>query len=132
MQPPSLSRCDIILVDLNPPEPSIQVGVRPAAVVSNDAHNQSRHPGVIICPMTDAAKSVPGFPGHVLIPAGVAGCTKDSVIMAEQIRLIRRSRIRSVLGHLPVRDLRQSRRLECEPLKAVTQEPPEGDLLPPK
>ncbi|MGQ9630995.1 MAG: type II toxin-antitoxin system PemK/MazF family toxin [bacterium] len=101
MFPPPLRRGDVILVDLNPPEPSIQAGVRPAVIVSNDAHNASRHPGVIICPITDAAKGVAGFPGHVLIPAGVAGCTKDSIIMAEQIRLIRRSRIRSVLGHLP-------------------------------
>ena len=117
MAPPSVRRGDVIRVNPNPPEPSIQAGIRPAVIVSNDAHNASRHPGVIICPLTDAEKGVAGFPGHVFIPAGIAGCTKDSIIMAEQIRLIRRSRIRSVLGHLPsdyISQLNQTLRVALE------------------
>lgn len=97
----SIKRGDIILANLNPPEPAIQAGVRPCVVVSNNAHNMSHHPGIIICPITDAIKGIAEFPGHVIIPCGIAGCTKDSVVMTEQIRLIRRSRIIEVKGHLP-------------------------------
>jgi len=96
-----LKRGDIVLVNLNPSEPAIQSGIRPAVIVSNDAHNLSRHPGVIICPVTDAVKGLIKFPGHVMISAGTGGCTKDSIIMTEQIRLIRRSRIIENKGHLP-------------------------------
>jgi mRNA interferase MazF len=97
----SLKRGDIILANLNPPEPAIQAGVRPCVIVSNNAHNQSHHPGVIICPVTDATKGIIEFPGHVIIPQGIAGCIKASIIMTEQIRLIRRSRIIEIKGHLP-------------------------------
>jgi mRNA interferase MazF len=96
-----LTRGDLVLADLNPPEPAIQSGVRPCVIVSNNAHNKSRHPGVIVCPLTDAVKGIKEFPGHIIIPSGMGGCTKDSVIMTEQIRLIRRNRIIEVIGSLP-------------------------------
>jgi mRNA interferase MazF len=103
----NFSRGCIVLVDLNPPEPAIQAGIRPCVIVSNNAHNSSRHPGVIICPVTDAHKGVKDFPGHVFIPSGIAGCKKDSVILTEQIRLINRNRIIEVTDHLPQNIIRQ-------------------------
>jgi mRNA interferase MazF len=36
----------------------------------------------------------------VLVPAGVAGLSQDSVVLCEQIRVIDKSRIIRVLGHL--------------------------------
>ncbi len=101
MDIPALTRGNLVYANLNPPEPAIQSGIRPCVIVSNNAHNASRHPGVIVCPLTDAVKGVKEFPGHIFIPSGIGGCKKDSVIMAEQIRLIRRNRIIEITGNLP-------------------------------
>lgn len=40
------------------------------------------------------------LPSHVFIPAGIGGLSQDSVILCEQIRVIDKSRIIRVLGHL--------------------------------
>ncbi|TAE99545.1 MAG: type II toxin-antitoxin system PemK/MazF family toxin, partial [Oscillatoriales cyanobacterium] len=37
---------------------------------------------------------------HVFVPSGVGGLNQDSVILCEQIRVIDKSRVIRVIGHL--------------------------------
>ncbi|MEQ8191529.1 MAG: type II toxin-antitoxin system PemK/MazF family toxin [Candidatus Eremiobacterota bacterium] len=57
--------------------------------------------------MTDALKGIREFPGHIIIPSCMGGCNKDSIIMTEQIRLIRRTRIIEITGTLPDYKIRE-------------------------
>ena len=56
-------------------------------------------PHTIVAPLTSRIrKSI--LSSHVFIPIGVANLTQDSVILCEQIRVIDKSRIIRVIGHL--------------------------------
>ena len=56
-------------------------------------------PHTIVAPLTSRIrKSL--LPSHVFVPIGVANLTQDSVILCEQIRVIDKSRIIRVIGHL--------------------------------
>ncbi len=53
----------------------------------------------IIAPFTSKIRRAL-LPSHVFVPAGVGGLSQDSVILSEQIRVIDKSRIIKVIGHL--------------------------------
>ena len=56
-------------------------------------------PHTIVAPLTSRIrKSI--LSSHVFIPIGIANLTQDSVILCEQIRVIDKSRIIRVIGHL--------------------------------
>lgn len=103
-----VGRWDLLWVDLEPREGSEQGGARPALVVSNDGFN--RHfPLMTVVPLTRRAgrrRRVYGF--EVLLPAGVAGNSEDSIVMPQQIRTVARSRVRGRLGSLADPDLRRA------------------------
>ncbi|MEG3840336.1 type II toxin-antitoxin system PemK/MazF family toxin [Microcoleus sp. herbarium14] len=40
------------------------------------------------------------LPSHVFVPSGVGGLNQDSVILCEQIRVIDKSRVIRIIGHL--------------------------------
>lgn len=56
-------------------------------------------PHTIIAPFTTRIRRTL-LPSHVLIPAGVGGLDRDSVVLCEQIRVVDQRRIMRVLGHL--------------------------------
>ena len=91
-------RGDVILCDLNPVVGTEQAGVRPALVVQIDRAN-TVSPHTIMVPFTTRIRRAV-LPSHVLIPAGIGGLTRDSVVLCEQIRVIDKRRIIRVLGHV--------------------------------
>lgn len=95
----------IVLADLDPVKGSEQRGVRPVLVVSNETFNQVV-PNVTVIPATSTQR--PLYPAEVLARRGVAGLTRDSILMAHQIRTISRERLRDVLGYVDAPALRQA------------------------
>jgi mRNA interferase MazF len=94
----TIKRGDIILCDFNPVIGTEQSGIRPAVIIQIDRANAAS-PHTIVAPLTSRIrKSL--LPSHVFIPIGVANLTQDSVILCEQIRVIDKSRIIRVIGHL--------------------------------
>jgi len=93
-------RGDVIYVDLGQhPKSSVQSGIRPCIVVSNDKNN--RYAKVLsICPCTCKIKDIPV---HVrLLPGDVKGYfEKESDFLAEQIVTVDKSRVISKVGHIP-------------------------------
>ena len=89
---------DIILCDFNPVVGTEQSGSRPAVILQIDRANAAS-PHTIVAPLTSRIrKSI--LPSHVFVPIGVANLTQDSIILCEQIRVIDKSRIIRVIGHL--------------------------------
>ncbi len=93
-----ISRGDVVLCDLNPVVGTEQAGIRPVVIVQIDRAN-AVSPHTIIAPFTSKIRRVI-LPSHVFVPAGVGGLSQDSVILGEQIRVIDKSRILKVIGHL--------------------------------
>ncbi len=94
----AIKRGDIILCDFNPVIGTDQSGIRPAVIIQIDRANAAS-PHTIVAPLTSRIrKSL--LPSHVFVPIGIANLTQDSVILCEQIRVIDKSRIIRVIGHL--------------------------------
>ncbi len=93
-----IARGDVVLCDLNPVVGTEQAGIRPVVILQIDRANAvSLH--TIIAPFTTKIRRKL-LPSHVFVPAGVGGLSQDSVVLCEQIRVIDKSRIIRVLGHL--------------------------------
>ena len=94
----TIKRGDIILCDFNPVIGTEQSGIRPAVIIQIDRANAAS-PHTIVAPLTSRIrKSL--LPSHVFVPIGIANLTQDSVILCEQIRVIDKSRVIRVIGHL--------------------------------
>ena len=93
-----IARGDVVLCDLNPVVGTQQAGIRPVVILQIDRAN-AVSPHTIIAPFTTKIRRKL-LPSHVFVPAGVGGLSQDSVVLCEQIRVIDKSRIIRVLGHL--------------------------------
>lgn len=93
-----IRRGDVVLCDLNPVVGTEQAGIRPVVILQIDRAN-AVSPHTIIAPFTTKIRQKL-LPSHVFVPAGVGGLSQNSVILCEQIRVIDKSRIIRVLGHL--------------------------------
>jgi Growth inhibitor len=93
-----IARGDVVLCDLNPVVGTEQAGIRPVVILQIDRAN-AVSPHTIIAPFTTKIRRKL-LPSHVFVPAGVGGLSQDSVVLCEQIRVIDKSRIIRVLGHL--------------------------------
>jgi mRNA interferase MazF len=89
----------IFLADLNPTLGSEQKGKRPVLVVSDETFN-SVMPVVTVLPVTSLKPGRKVYPNEALLPAGTAGLTADSIVLAHQIRTIAKQRLQTALGHL--------------------------------
>ena len=79
---------------------SLQCGIRPVLVVSNDAAN-TYSPVVTVVPLTGQIRKKESLPTHVLIPCSKRhGLTKPSVALAEQVTSIDKSRLAELRGHI--------------------------------
>lgn len=94
----TVTRGDVVLCDLNPVIGTEQAGVRPVVILQIDRAN-AVSPHTIIAPFTTKIRRAL-LPSHVFVSAGVGGLNQDSVVLCEQIRVIDKSRIIRVLGHL--------------------------------
>jgi mRNA interferase MazF len=95
-----IRRGDVVLCDLNPVIGTEQAGIRPVIIIQIDRAN-SVSPHTIIVPFTSKIRRAL-LPSHVFVPTGVGGLSQDSVILCEQIRVIDKSRIIRVIGHLDI------------------------------
>ena len=77
----------------------IQRGCRPVVVVQNNTGNYYS-PTIEVAPMTSRLTKSK-LPTHVIVPAGVAGLSKRSIVQCEGIRPISKVDICGYIGHMP-------------------------------
>jgi len=94
-----ITRGDVLLCDLNPVVGTEQAGIRPVVVVQIDRANAVSSHTTIIAPFTSKIRRAI-LASHVFVPAGIGGLSQDSVVLCEQLRVIDKSRIIRVIGHL--------------------------------
>ena len=93
-----VKRGDIFYADLSPVIGSEQGGTRPVLIVQNDVGNKYS-PTVIITAITSQINKAK-LPTHIELPGDEYGLSKDSVILAEQVRTIDKRRLKERIGHL--------------------------------
>lgn len=94
----TLKRGDIFFAELNPVQGSEQGGVRPVLVVQNDVGNNFS-PTTIILPITSKLSKAK-LPTHVALSRRESGLSRDSVVLAEQIRTIDKVRLQQKVATL--------------------------------
>ncbi len=93
-----VKRGDIYYADLSPVVGSEQGGIRPVLIIQNDVGNKYR-PTVIATAITSQINKAK-MPTHIELDANEYGLSKDSVVLAEQIRTIDKRRLKEKIGHL--------------------------------
>jgi mRNA interferase MazF len=93
-----VKRGEIYFAQLNPVIGSEQGGIRPVLIVQNDIGNQYS-PTTIILAITSQINKAK-LPTHVELKAKDYGLERDSVILAEQVRTIDKSRLKQRIATL--------------------------------
>ncbi|HAA09934.1 MAG: type II toxin-antitoxin system PemK/MazF family toxin [Syntrophomonadaceae bacterium] len=93
-----IKRGEIYFAQLNPVIGSEQGGIRPVLIVQNDIGNQYS-PTTIILAITSQINKAK-LPTHVELKAKDYGLERDSVILAEQVRTIDKSRLKQRIAVL--------------------------------
>jgi len=78
---------------------SVQQGIRPVLVISNDANNRFS-PTINVIPLTSQCKN--NLPVHVLIKG--YGLSKASTALCEQMMVIDKTTLRNYTGHINEND----------------------------
>ena len=89
---------DLFFADLSPVVGSEQGGIRPVLIIQNDTGNKYS-PTVIAAAITSQTNKAK-LPTHIEIGLENGGLKSDSVILAEQIRTIDKSRLKEKIGHI--------------------------------
>lgn len=84
--------------DLSPVVGSEQGGVRPVLIIQNDTGNKFS-PTVIVSAITSQLNKNK-LPTHIELDSVEFGLKSDSVVLAEQIRTIDKSRLKEKIGHI--------------------------------
>ena len=93
-----IKRGDMFYADLSPVVGSEQGGVRPVLIIQNDLGNKYS-PTVIAAAITSKTSKTK-LPTHIEIDSAACGLKSDSVVLAEQIRTIDKSRLKEKIGHI--------------------------------
>ncbi len=93
-----IKRGDMFYADLSPVIGSEQGGVRPVLIIQNDTGNKYS-PTVIAAAITSQTGKNK-LPTHIEIGSEDNGLKSDSVVLAEQIRTIDKSRLKEKIGHI--------------------------------
>ena len=93
-----IKRGDMFYADLSPVVGSEQGGIRPVLIVQNDMGNKYS-PTVIAAAITSQINKNK-LPTHIEIDSEEFGLKSDSVVLAEQIRTIDKSRLKEKIGHI--------------------------------
>ncbi len=93
-----IKRGDMFYADLSPVIGSEQGGVRPVLIIQNDTGNKYS-PTVIAAAITSQTGKNK-LPTHIEIGSDDNGLKSDSVVLAEQIRTIDKSRLKEKIGHI--------------------------------
>ena len=86
-------------VDLDPAAGSEQAGRRPVLIVSRESANAAL-PVVTAIPLTSRKPRRRIYPNEAVIPKGVAGLKRDSIVMAHQLRTLSKKRLGHHIGTL--------------------------------
>lgn len=97
----TLKRGDIVRIDTNKGIGHVQLGNRPALVVSNDVGNNYSKI-LIVAPMTGILKKLQ-LPTHVILNG--YGLDYTSVVMCEQLQTINKDEVTKKIGSLNQEDL---------------------------
>ena len=100
-----IKRGDIYYADLSPVVGSEQGGVRPVLIIQNDIGNKYS-PTVIATAITSQINKAK-MPTHIELDANEYGLSKDSVVLAEQIRTIDKRRLKEKIGHMTETDMKK-------------------------
>lgn len=100
-----ITRGDVVLCDLNPVVGTEQSGIRPVLILQIDRANLVS-PHTIMAPFTTKIRTAL-LPSQVLVAKEISGLTNDSVLLCEQLRVIDKSRILRVLGHLDANTMQE-------------------------
>lgn len=93
-----VKRGDMFYADLSPVVGSEQGGVRPVLIIQNDTGNKYS-PTVIAAAIT-SQMGKNKLPTHIELDSDEFGLKSDSVVLAEQIRTIDKSRLKEKIGHI--------------------------------
>ncbi|MBQ9297684.1 MAG: type II toxin-antitoxin system PemK/MazF family toxin [Clostridia bacterium] len=93
-----IKRGDMFYADLSPVIGSEQGGIRPVLIIQNDVGNKYS-PTVIAAAITSQINKNK-LPTHIEIDSEEFGLKSDSVVLAEQIRTIDKSRLKEKIGHI--------------------------------
>lgn len=94
----TIKRGDMFYADLSPVIGSEQGGIRPVLIIQNDLGNKYS-PTVIAAAITSQTGKTK-LPTHIEIGGDTQGLKSNSVILAEQIRTIDKSRLKEKIGHI--------------------------------
>ena len=94
-----MKRGEVYDARLEPTEGSEQGGTRPVIIVSRDVINASS-PVVLAVPCTTYQSGKRVYPTQVLIQAPDGGLTQDSIAMADQVRVLSKTRLLRLRGAL--------------------------------
>ena len=94
----NIRRGDMFYADLSPVVGSEQGGIRPVLIIQNDLGNKYS-PTVIAAAITSQTQKTK-LPTHIEISSSICGLKNDSVVLAEQIRTIDKSRLKERIGHI--------------------------------
>lgn len=97
-------RGDILLVDFSPARQREADFIRPAILVTNDGANLYS-PSIVVVPLTSNVTDVLAY--QVQLDRSKTGLDRDSKAQIELVRAIARSRIRKVLGSVPIELMRE-------------------------
>ena len=93
-----IKRGDMFYADLSPVVGSEQGGIRPVLVIQNDTGNKYS-PTVIVSAITSQLNKNK-LPTHIELVSKEFGLKSNSVVLAEQIRTIDKSRLKEKIGHI--------------------------------
>ena len=93
-----IKRGDMFYADLSPVVGSEQGGIRPVLIIQNDLGNKYS-PTVIAAAITSQTGKNK-LPTHIEKNSSSCGLKSNSVVLAEQIRTIDKSRLKERIGHI--------------------------------
>ena len=93
-----VKRGDMFYADLSPVIGSEQGGIRPVVIIQNDVGN--KHSPTVIAAAVTSQIGKNKLPTHIEIKPKDCGLKADSVVLAEQIRTIDKSRLKEKIGHI--------------------------------
>ncbi len=93
-----VKRGDMFYADLSPVVGSEQGGIRPVLIIQNDVGNM--HSPTVIAAAITSQRGKARLPTHIEINSTENGLKSDSIVLAEQIRTIDKSRLKEKIGHV--------------------------------
>ena len=97
----------LVRADLEPVRGSEQAGVRPVLIISSEASNRAL-PVVTVLAVTSLKAGRRVYSTEALLPPNAAGQPRESLVMAQQIRVLDKSRLIGSYGYLEEETVREA------------------------